>query len=82
MILVFVDLTTDIIDETLNFFKANVFFKNYEIKVREFWLSYLTEAFKKGVAHLENSFALEKHKFGDKNVDRFHHISLFSKLDV
>ena len=27
------DMTVDIIDETLNYFKANVFFKNYEIKV-------------------------------------------------
>lgn len=29
----FSDLAFDIIDETLNYFKANVFFKNYEIKV-------------------------------------------------
>lgn len=28
----------DIIDEAVYYFKANVFFKNYEIKVRNVWL--------------------------------------------
>ena len=38
----FADSDSDIIDETLQYFKANVFFKNYEIKVL-FFLSYLVQ---------------------------------------
>ena len=34
--LCFSDGSTDIIDEALNYFKANVFFKSYEIKVLVF----------------------------------------------
>lgn len=36
---IFLDGNTDIIDETLQYFKANVFFKNYEIKVIFFYFS-------------------------------------------
>ena len=33
-IYIFADSDFDIIDEAIHFFKANVFFRNYEIKVR------------------------------------------------
>ena len=33
-VFIFADSDCDIIDEALQYFKANVFFKNYEIKVR------------------------------------------------
>lgn len=54
-------MTTDIIDETLNFFKANVFFKNYEIKSEAdrtliYLTLYVTECLKK------------LQKIGSKNV--------------
>lgn len=34
---------SDIIEEAIYYFKANVFFKNYEIKVRENWIILLSE---------------------------------------
>uniref|UniRef100_A0A672NA48 Actin related protein 2/3 complex subunit 3 n=1 Tax=Sinocyclocheilus grahami TaxID=75366 RepID=A0A672NA48_SINGR len=38
---------TDIIDEAIYYFKANVFFKNYEIKVRR-----MTVAWNRAVRHV------------------------------
>ncbi|XP_065054485.1 actin-related protein 2/3 complex subunit 3-A-like [Rhopilema esculentum] len=55
------DMAFDVIDETLNYFKANVFFKNYEIKgeadrVLIYLTLYVTECLKK------------LQKIGSKNV--------------
>lgn len=49
LVIFILDGSPDIIDETLQYFKANVFFKNYEIKVYVYFDIYFH--FRKRILH-------------------------------